>query len=68
MANGIRTGNPNGFNKGRSSKFRVGSWVRQTPVEDGGHIGQNVVEKTAKMKIVVHKPLMIKTILFKSEI
>ena len=31
MANGIRTGNPRGFNKGRSSKFRVGSRVRQTP-------------------------------------
>ncbi len=31
MANGIRTGNPCGFNKGRSSKFRVGSQVRQTP-------------------------------------
>ena len=30
-ANGIRTGNPCGFNKGRSSKFRVGSQVRQTP-------------------------------------
>ena len=30
MANGIRTGDPRGFNKGRSSKFRVG---RQTPEE-----------------------------------
>ena len=34
MANGIRTGEPRGFNKGRSSKFRVGSRVRQTPEED----------------------------------
>ena len=33
MANGIRTGNPHGFNKGRSSKFREGSRVRQTPEE-----------------------------------
>ena len=33
MANGIRTGDPRGFNKGRSSKFRVGSRVRQTPAE-----------------------------------
>ena len=33
MANGIRTGDPHGFNKGRSSKFREGSWVRQTPEE-----------------------------------
>ena len=31
MANGIRTGDPRGFNKGRSSKFCVGSGVRQTP-------------------------------------
>ena len=30
MANGIRTGDTRGFNKGRSSKFRVGSRVRQT--------------------------------------
>ena len=33
MANGIRTGNPRGFNKGHSSKFRQGSRVRQTPEE-----------------------------------
>ena len=33
MANGIRTGNSCGFNKGRSSKFHVGSRVRQTPGE-----------------------------------
>ena len=33
MANGIRTRDPGGFNKGRSSKFRVGSRVRQTPEE-----------------------------------
>ena len=31
MANGIRTGDPNGFNKGHSSKFRESSRVRQTP-------------------------------------
>ena len=30
MANGIRTGDPRGFNKGRSSKFCEGSRVRQT--------------------------------------
>ena len=34
MANGIRTGDPCGFNKGRSWKFRVGSRVWQTPEED----------------------------------
>ena len=33
MANGIRTDNPLGFNKGRSSKFCEGSRVRQTPEE-----------------------------------
>ncbi len=33
MANRIRTGDPLGFNKGRSLKFRVGSRVRQTPEE-----------------------------------
>ena len=33
MVNGIRTGNTRGFNKGCSSKFRVGSRVRQTPEE-----------------------------------
>ena len=33
MANGIKTGDRRGFNKRRSSKFRVGSRVRQTPEE-----------------------------------
>ena len=33
MANGIRTGDPHGFNKGLSLKFRVGFRVRQTPEE-----------------------------------
>ena len=33
MANGIKTGDPRGFNKGRSSKFRVGFRVRQTSEE-----------------------------------
>ena len=33
MSNGIRTGDPRGFNKGRSSKFREGSQFRQTPEE-----------------------------------
>ena len=32
MANGIRTGDPRGFNKGRSSKFRI----RQTREEGRG--------------------------------
>ena len=33
MSNGIRRGELHGFNKGRSSKFRVGSRVRLTPEE-----------------------------------
>ena len=33
MANGIRTGDPRELNKGRSSKFREGSRVWQTPEE-----------------------------------
>ena len=33
MANGIRTGDPRGFNKGHSSKFRDGSRVQQIPEE-----------------------------------
>ena len=33
MADGIRTGDPCGFNKGRGSKFREGSRVWQTPEE-----------------------------------
>ena len=33
MANEIRTGDPHGYNQIRSSKFRVGSRVQQTPEE-----------------------------------
>ena len=33
MANGIRTGDPYGFNKERTSKFCVGSQIRQTSEE-----------------------------------
>ena len=33
MANGTRTGDPCGFNKGHSSKFRKGCQVQQTPEE-----------------------------------
>ena len=51
MANGIRTGDPHGFNKGHSLKFCEGS--------RGRHIGRNVVEITIKMKTIVQKPLMI---------
>ena len=33
MTNGIRIGDPSGFNKGRSSKFREDCRDRQTPEE-----------------------------------
>ena len=33
MANGIRIGDPRGFNKGRSTKFRESSRVRQISEE-----------------------------------
>ena len=33
VANGIKTGDPRGFNKGRSSKFREGSRIHQTHKE-----------------------------------
>ena len=33
MTNGIRTGDARGIHKGRSSKFREGFRVRQTPEE-----------------------------------
>ena len=33
MVNGIRIGSPHGFNKECSSKFCVGSQIRQTPEE-----------------------------------
>ena len=36
MANGIKAGDPCGFNKGRSLKIREGSRVRQTPEEGRG--------------------------------
>ena len=45
MANGIRTGEPE-FDKHQKKA--------------GGHIGQNIVEITIKMKAIVWKPFMIK--------
>ena len=49
ILNGIRTGNPRGFNEG--------SRVRQTP-EEGRRT--YFVKITIKMKTIVRKPLMIK--------
>ena len=60
MVKWIRTGDPRGFNKGRSSKFREGFRVKKKHLKkDGGHIDWNVVEITIKMKTIVRKPLVI---------
>ena len=57
---GVGSLNFKGDNKGRRSKFRVGSRVRQTPEE-----GRNFVSITIKMKTIVRKPLMIKKKLYR---
>ena len=60
MANGIRTGNPHGFNKGRNSKFREGSRVRQTPEEGWRtyrpkHCGNNNKDEDNSLKTLNDK-------------
>ena len=66
MANGIRTGDPYGFNKGRSSKFCKGSRVRQTP-EEGRRTyqpkccGNNIKDKDNSPKTLMIK-IYIKTL------
>ena len=51
------------FNKGYSSKFRVGSRFRQTPEEVREDISAKTLRKiTIKMKTIVWKHLMIKII------
>ena len=69
MANGIRTGKPHAFNKGRSSKFRECSQVRQTPEEGRRDISAETIvfifivistKITIKMKTIVRNPLMVK--------
>ena len=62
MANGIRTGNPRGLNKGRSSKFRESSQVRQTPEEGQRtyqfkHCGNNNKDKDNSPKTFHDKKL-----------
>ncbi len=58
MANGIRTDDPSGFNKGRSS-VKVPEFDKHLK-KAGGYIGRNVMEITIKMKAIVRKLLMIK--------
>ena len=60
MANGIKTGDSCGFNKGRSSRFRVGFQVLQTPEEGRRsyrpkHCGNNNEDEDNSLK-----PLMMK--------
>ena len=59
---GIRTGDPRVFNKGRSSKFCVGSWVRQTT--GVGRRTYWLKREIIKMKTIVQKPLMIKKYIY----
>ena len=62
MINGIRTGGPRGYNKGRNSKFRVGSRVWQT-LEEGQktywpkHCGNNNKDKDDSPKTLNDKKL-----------
>ena len=60
MANGIKTDDPRGFKKRRSSKFREGSRVRQTPEEGRRIYRPKRCGNNNKMKTIVRKPLMIK--------
>ena len=53
MVNGIRTGDPCGFDKGCSSMFSVGSWVQQTPEE--GCWGNNNKDEDDSPKILNDK-------------
>ena len=60
MANGIRTGDPHGFNKGRSSKLREGSRVQQTPEEGRKtyrqkHCGNNNKDEDNNPKNIIDK-------------
>ena len=58
MANGIRTDDPRGFNKVRSSVkvFEFDKHLKKAK----GHIVRNVVEITIKMNTIVRKSLMMK--------
>ena len=62
MANGIRTGDSRGFNKGRSSKFREGFRVEQTPEEGRRTFQPKRCGNNNKDEDNSPKPLMIKII------
>ena len=60
MANGIRTDDPLGFNKGHSLKFREGSRVQQTPEEGQStylpkHCGNNNKDEDNSLKTLNDK-------------
>ena len=58
MANGIRTGDPvDSIKDVIRSSVKVPKFNKHMK-KARGHIGQNVVEITIKMKAVVRKPLM----------
>ena len=59
MANGIRTGDSCGFNKGHGWKFREGTEFDKHLKKARGQIGRNSVEITIKMKTIVRKSLTI---------
>ena len=62
MINGIRIGDPRGFNKGHSSMFRAGSRVQQTPEEGWRtywpkHCGNNNKDENNSLKTLNDKNL-----------
>ena len=60
MANGIRTDDPRGFNKGRSSKFHEGSRVRLSPEEGWWTYRPKLCGNNNKDEDNSPKPLRIK--------
>ena len=66
MANGIRTGDPREFNKGRSSKFREGSRGQQIPEEGWRTYGPKRYGNNNKDEDNSLKTLMISIIFYYS--
>ena len=65
MANGIRTGDPHGFNKGRSSNFPEGCRVQRTPEESQRtyrpkHWGNNNKDEDNSPKILMIKIIKLR--------
>ena len=67
MANGMRTGDPvDSIKDIVRSSVKVPQFDKHLK-KAGGHIGQNIVEITIKMKTIVRKPLMIKIFVLHEE-